>query len=836
VASFFDLTSAPSLANPFLAGLLHTTVFKRDATIYYAFEDGSGVKWSHGGADKAFGSAVNAWASVIDLKIKWWPINQKPGETSGIVTWLERLDYGGADSQELGSHSLPSTGQMVGKFNVQHPIWSSENNQKGGLSYVTLLHEIGHALGLDHPHGGTLFPGVQNPSDLGAGALNQSLFTVMSYNDGYNLIGDSPSHAYGWQGTPAAFDIAAAQAVYGANLSTGAGDDVYKLPGSNAAGTYSSCIWDAGGSDTLTAEGLSQACTIDLRAATLALGDPGAGGRLSRAEGVFGGFTIANNVTIENALGGNGNDQLFGNDAANALSGGAGSDRLSGGHGTDRLDGGEGDDFLIGEAGADTIFGGNGADRIVFALDGDWIDGGAGDDALQIDQQLLYSVVREADGFRITHAQSPASVYVKNIENVEINGSKKSFDDFRTASFDGLSYVASYADLRQAFGVNKEAGRLHFLAAGEAEGRSISFDPARYAAGYADLVAAFGDAAPKLEAAAEHYIRYGVAEGRSATAFDPISYAAANPWVMQQTGLDASALSKHYLTFGARAGLNKEFDAIKYLSGYADLIVALGADKEAATRHYARDGYAEGRTTDGIDALRYIASYGDLVGAFGLDVQRATDHYVRSGFAEGRAASFDSLVYTASYQDLIVAFGTDAKAATTHFIAAGHAEGRGPSFDPVAYLLSYSDLGQARIGVSGALKHWITSGYGEGRSGDRLFGDKQADHRLQIGGSVAAEIDSSSDKDWFEINLKAGEHVRIALLGEGAGGGSLQDGLLRLHDSLGRQIAEDDDGGSGKDALLDFTAASAGTYYVVALGAVPGAVGSFTITAETVMG
>ena len=65
---------------------------------------------------------------------------------------------------------------------------------------------------------------------------------------------------------------------------------------------------------------------IDLRAATLADGDPNAGGFLSQQTDVAGGFTIANGVVIENAIGGNGNDTLIGNNAANRLEGGAGDD------------------------------------------------------------------------------------------------------------------------------------------------------------------------------------------------------------------------------------------------------------------------------------------------------------------------------------------------------------------------------------------------------------------------------------------------------------------------------------------------------------------------------
>jgi Ca2+-binding RTX toxin-like protein len=57
--------------------------------------------------------------------------------------------------------------------------------------------------------------------------------------------------------------------------------------------------------------------------------------------------------TIENAIGGLGNDRLIGNTLNNLLDGGAGNDTLAGGAGNDTLVGGLGTDNLIGGAGND---------------------------------------------------------------------------------------------------------------------------------------------------------------------------------------------------------------------------------------------------------------------------------------------------------------------------------------------------------------------------------------------------------------------------------------------------------------------------------------------------
>lgn len=60
-------------------------------------------------------------------------------------------------------------------------------------------------------------------------------------------------------------------------------------------------------------------------------------------------------ISIENVIGGSGNDVLIGDDRDNILVGGAGNDRLFGGAGNDILIGGEGDDHIDGGEGFDTL-------------------------------------------------------------------------------------------------------------------------------------------------------------------------------------------------------------------------------------------------------------------------------------------------------------------------------------------------------------------------------------------------------------------------------------------------------------------------------------------------
>lgn len=222
--------------------------------------------------------------------------------------------------------------------------WNSTGGMSvGGYGYVTLIHEIGHGMGLAHPHdnGGSssIMAGVTGPfGSIGTSGLNQGIYTTMSYNDGYySLYGSTGpgSDNYGWQGSLMALDIAVLQDNYGANATFNNGANTYALDGGNAIGTYYQCIWDTGGTDTISFTGAA-AATINLNAATLSgTAAQGAGGFLSFVAGIYGGFTIANGVRIENATGGSGADTLIGNIYGNTLNGGAGIDNMRGGAGND---------------------------------------------------------------------------------------------------------------------------------------------------------------------------------------------------------------------------------------------------------------------------------------------------------------------------------------------------------------------------------------------------------------------------------------------------------------------------------------------------------------------
>ncbi|HEX8579958.1 MAG TPA: M10 family metallopeptidase C-terminal domain-containing protein [Allosphingosinicella sp.] len=300
-------------------------------------------------------------------------------------TYTSYIGTPGPGVSLLGSMSPPDEpDEGLAQFNSGDERWNAKNLAQGGFSFVTLIHEFGHGHGLAHPHDNGGHSGIMNGVETeGAGVadyttgdfnLNQGVFTMMSYEDGWQSspYGNAATDAgYGYLGGLMAFDIAAIQDKYGVNEEWATGNDTYILKDENAPGTYFSSIWDGGGIDTITYSG-SRDTTIDLRQATLKY-EEGGGGFMSFAYGIYGGFTIANGVTIENATSGSGADTLWGNDADNVMNSGVGNDRIIFlGGGNDTAIAGDGDDFIYfggGMTAADKVDGGAGRDEVAFLGD-----------------------------------------------------------------------------------------------------------------------------------------------------------------------------------------------------------------------------------------------------------------------------------------------------------------------------------------------------------------------------------------------------------------------------------------------------------------------------------
>lgn len=472
---------------------------------------------------------------------------------------------------------------------------------------------------------------------------------------------------------------------------------------------------------------------------------------------------------------------------------------------------------LNGEAGADSLYGGAGGDTLSGGAGNDVIDGGGGDDvAVYTGSASDYVLTRVGANWQINGSQGLDTL--TNVERIQFGSAAPvAIDGAVTARFDPLTYIASSPDLIVAFGTNTAAATAHYEQYQALYPRSInSFNALTYTASNRDLIPFFGTNAT---AATLHYIQTGFYEGRPTASFNPLIYAASSPDLALAFGSNATAAAAHYITYSA---LNTHpvsgFNPLLYLASNADLARSIGYDYQAGLLHYLDTGVREGRPASGFDPLVYVASNPDLTRIVGLNQGVAVQHYLTWGADEGRSINaFDPRLYAASHLDIARVLGSDLAQATVHYIQYGFYEGRATSgFDSVAYLLSNSDL--AGRTPSQALDHWLLFGADQGRVGDALFGREQTSNVL-TGSSTSGTIGVAGDRDWFQLNMAAGQRIQIDQRGAGAGTGTLGDGALQLYDGLGRLVAADADSGPGADARIVFTAPTAGVYYIVVSGA-----------------
>ncbi|SDH82127.1 calcium-binding protein [Pseudomonas panipatensis] len=239
--------------------------------------------------------------------------------SAGDIRWGRTGDTAGTPTSKAyyPSEGTPFSGDIwIGVSSSQY----ATPNVKGTYGYQTFLHELGHALGLTHPHSSSL------PAATGEDHLKYSVMSYRSY-DGASLTWGYSNSFY-----PTSLmlnDISAIQYLYGANTTYQSGNNTYSwTPDTSVFET----IYDTGGIDSLDASNQTQSVQLNLNSGSWSqIGKAFWNGQAYVRDCL----TIAYTSTIENATGSAYNDTLIGNAVANVLDGRAGADNMQGNGGDD---------------------------------------------------------------------------------------------------------------------------------------------------------------------------------------------------------------------------------------------------------------------------------------------------------------------------------------------------------------------------------------------------------------------------------------------------------------------------------------------------------------------
>ena len=300
--------------------------------------------------------ALSEWSKVANIRFV------EVEESHAEVGELRFAFTDAVEIQEFwGWAGYPSSHPSAGDVWVESSFQSDDQWERSkSYNFSALMHETGHALGLDHPHEG---------EDTLSKSEDFTHYTLMSYNDSdqaYYSGVNGKEWNYLVSFSPMVFDIAAIQHLYGSAIHNET-DTLYFIESSVP---FVRAIWDSDGNDTIDVGDSVYECIINL--------EPGSYSTIPCYNwSMVDNLGIAFETIIENASGGINDDLISGNSEDNILNGNSGNDILKGGDGNDVFDLDEkkrmGIDEFHGQAGDDVFVIDHPLDRVV-ELENDGID------------------------------------------------------------------------------------------------------------------------------------------------------------------------------------------------------------------------------------------------------------------------------------------------------------------------------------------------------------------------------------------------------------------------------------------------------------------------------
>ena len=277
--------SFPTVAPGYVAGITDPGLTSAALASWQAFSAGEAASAR---------TALATWGGACGLIF----IEVAPGQ--GDINF-QKLDFSGTWYDGAGGIAYRPFGDWSG---ASYPYFTGDLDGSGdvfmnsdiAVSYGTLLHEVGHAIGLKHPTEAWTQWAANPPVEHAVWSADNPLLTVMSPDSTLTAL--------------AAFDLQAVQHIYGTQAQDGT--------------QVASWSWNAG-TQTLTQTGFA---TAD---------------------------AIRGSSVIDVINGSGGDDRLYGLAGNDNLSGGAGNDTLDGDSGTDKLIGGTGDDVYFVDVTADKV-------------------------------------------------------------------------------------------------------------------------------------------------------------------------------------------------------------------------------------------------------------------------------------------------------------------------------------------------------------------------------------------------------------------------------------------------------------------------------------------------